>query len=78
VTGETTFVLTVTIGDNIYDLEGPRAELGAYRARLVPTRLTLLRQPISEHFELLTTDKKGKLVSFEYQIVGERPKKTEP
>ena len=69
----TRFVVTAVIGNTVYDLEGPRIELGTYRARFVkPSR----RLPAD--VELLAVDKKGKLVAIGYRIVGECLKESKP
>jgi hypothetical protein len=72
-TSWTRFVVTAAIGDKVYDLEGSRVELATYRARFV----TPHRGHRAE-VELLTADKKGKVVILGYTIVGERLKDGTP
>lgn len=60
----TSFVLTASVGDKIYELQGFRLELGTYHARFTTrSHRTVV--------ELLIEDAKGKLSSRSYEIVGE-------
>lgn len=58
----TEYIVTVEIGDTIYDLAGPPAQLGEYRARL------------RNGIELLAKDQKGRWKIFRWTIIGERSK----
>ena len=69
----TYYVLTTEIGDKVYDLQGPRLELGNYHARF-----TEARRGWPAGVALLGRDKKGSPAEIWYRIVGERLKKQGP
>jgi hypothetical protein len=73
VESSTYYVLTTEIGDKIYDLQGPRLELGKYHARF-----TMARRGWPEGVAVLGRDKKGRPAEIWYRIVGERLKNHEP
>ena len=67
----TNYVMTTEINDKIYDLQGPRLELGNYHVRFTEASR---RTPAG--IEFLLKDKKGNPVAVGYTIVGERLKKS--
>jgi hypothetical protein len=69
----TRYVLTTEIGGKVYDLQGPRLELGNYHARF-----TEARRGWPAGVAVLGRDKKGSPAEIWYRIVGERLKKHGP
>ena len=62
----TQYVLTVEIGDKVYDLAGPPAHLGEYQARLANRG----------GVEMIGKDEKGRWKVYRWSIVGERFKES--
>jgi hypothetical protein len=65
----TVYDMRATIGDNTYDLQGPRLELGSYEARFAPAKR---HRPAG--IEVLMQNKKGKNVAVWFLIAGEHQK----
>ena len=60
----TEYILTVEIGDTVYDLAGPPAHLGEYHARL------------AGGVEMIGKDSKGRWKIYRWTIIGERSKES--
>jgi hypothetical protein len=67
------YLLTTEIGDKVYDLRGPRLELGIYHARF-----TEARRGWPAGLAVLGRDERGRPAQIWYRIVGERLNKQGP